>query len=122
LAQSKVSYAKLIKMAEAYGVADNALFLSAANQYTLQQRVIENIKKALDEEDSLVLTKEYVKNRANAYANPLVRELPKHSDSANKTLNAMLDIITKLGHEPKEEKKQDTLLEKLMSDMEDDYK
>ena len=122
MAQSKVSYAKLIKMAEAYGVADNALFIAAANQYTLQQRVIENIKKALDEEESLVLTKEYVKNRANAYANPLIRELPKHSDSANKTLNAMLDIITKLGHEPKEEKKQDTLLEKLMSDREDDYK
>lgn len=122
MAQTKVSYSKIIKMAEAYGVADNALFIAAANQYTLQQRVIENIKKALDEEESLVLTKEYVKNRANAYANPLIRELPKHSDSANKTLNAMLDIITKLGHEPKEEKKQDTLLEKLMSDMEDDYK
>ena len=115
MAQTKVSYSKIIKMAEAYGVADNALFIAAANQYTLQQRVIENIKKALDEEESLVLTKEYVKNRANAYANPLIRELPKHSDSANKTLNTMLDIINKLGHEPAP-KKESTLLEQLIED------
>lgn len=89
---------EILKMAEAYGVADNALFKAAARQYDLQMRVLDNIREALDEEDGLVTTKEYVKGRKNVYANPLVKELPKHTDSANKTLAVMIDIIKKLGH------------------------
>lgn len=113
MAKPKITYAKLIKMAEAYGVSDNALFIAAASQYELQQRIIADIKEALDN-DSMIITKEYVKGRENACANPLIRELPKHSDSANKTLSAMLDIINKLGHEPVE--KKESLLGSLMND------
>ena len=96
---------ELTKMAEEYGVDKNALFLQAAKQYALQQRVIDNIKKALDEEDTLMATKEYVKGRENIYAHPLVKELPKHSDAANKTAQTILDIIEKLKHEKKKESK-----------------
>jgi len=96
----KVSYQSLMKMAKSYGVSDNALFISAANQYITQQRVIEMIRAQLEAEESVVVTKEYVKDRENVYVNPMVRELPKHSDSANKTLAMMLDIIVKLGKEP----------------------
>lgn len=96
----KVSYSSLLKMAENYGVSDNALFISAVNQYMTQQKVIEMIRKELENEESVVVTKEYVKDRENVYVNPMVRELPKHSDSANKTLSVMLDIIVKLGKEP----------------------
>lgn len=95
----KVSYSSLIKMAESYGVADNALFISAANQYIVQQKVIDMMREQLEQEESAVVTKEYVKDRENVYINPMVRELPKHSDSANKTLQVMLDIIVKLGKE-----------------------
>jgi len=91
------TYDDLIRLAKQYGVDDNALFVSCANQYAIQQKVIENIKKAIEEEDNLLATKEYVKGVANIYANPLVRELPKHSDSANRTMQVMLDIVTKLG-------------------------
>lgn len=101
MAKARTTYADLLKLAESYGVKDNALFISAVNQYCVQQKVIENINKALEEEDELVTKKEYVKGRENIYANPLVRELPKHADSANKTLAIMLDIITKLGREQK---------------------
>jgi hypothetical protein len=96
----KVSYQALMKMAKSYGVSDNALFISAANQYITQQKVIEMIRAQLEAEESVVVTKEYVKDRENVYVNPMVRELPKHSDSANKTLAMMLDIIVKLGREP----------------------
>ena len=91
-------YDDLVAMAEEYNVADNTLFLAAANQYSVQQNVINMIKTQLDDDGSAVSTKEYVKGRENVYANPLIKELPKHSDSANKTLQTMLDIITKLGH------------------------
>ncbi len=113
MAQVKLSYNKLINMAKQYGVEKNALFIAAANQYVLQQQVLERIKASLDEEDECTVSKEYVKGRANVYVNPLLKELPKQSDSANKTLQTMLDIITKLGHE--HEEKNETLLGKLMA-------
>ena len=100
LMAKKVSYQALMKMAKSYGVSDNALFISAANQYITQQKVIEMIRAQLEAEESVVVTKEYVKDRENVYVNPMVRELPKHSDSANKTLAMMLDIVVKLGKEP----------------------
>lgn len=95
--KQKTTYEDLLELARSYGVDNNALFVASAKQYSTQQKVIENIRKALDEEDNLMTTKEYVKGRVNVYANPLVRELPKHADSANKTLNTMLDIVLKLG-------------------------
>ena len=99
-----------MELARRYGVDDNALFVASAKQYATQQKVIENIRKALDEEDSLMTSKEYVKGRVNVYANPLVRELPKHSDSANKTLNTMLDIVIKLGRPQETTSRLDDLL------------
>ena len=95
--KQKTTYDELMELAKRYGVENNALFVASAKQYATQQKVIENIRSALEEEDNLMTTKEYVKGRVNVYANPLVRELPKHSDSANKTLNTMLDIVLKLG-------------------------
>ena len=91
--------ADLLKMAEDYSVSENAMFIAAANQYALQQKVLDGIRKTLEAGDGLMVTKEYVKSRENVYANPLVKELPKHADSANKTAQTMLDIIKTLGHE-----------------------
>lgn len=93
----KTTYEDLMDLAKRYGVENNALFVASAKQYATQQKVIENIRNVLEEEDNLMTTKEYVKGVSNIYANPLVRELPKHADSANKTLNTMLDIVLKLG-------------------------
>lgn len=89
---------ELERMAEDYGVQDNALFCAAIGQYALQLRVIDDIKKAIDEDD-VTVKKEYVKGRANAYANPAIKELPRHADSANKTASLILDIIKELGRE-----------------------
>ena len=95
---------QLTKMAKKYSVEKNAMFQAAANQYALQQRVIDNIKRVLDEEDTLMATKEYVKGRENIYAHPLVKELPKHADSANRTAQIMLTIIETLGKEKPDSK------------------
>ena len=112
-AKKKLVYDEIMEMAKEYGVSENALFISCANQYALQQDVIERMKKSLDEDDNCTIDKEYVKGRPNLCINPLVKELPKHSDSANRTLATMIDIINKLGHKP--EQKNDSLLSKLMA-------
>lgn len=108
--KKRSTYEELMKLAETYGLDKNEMFIQCANQYALQQKVIENIKQAI-ENDELVVSKEYVKNRTNVYANPLVKELPKHSDSANKTLAMMLDLIERLGTKARERGKLEDLLD-----------
>ena len=100
MARKATTYAKLLKMAKLYGVEKNELFVQAAEQYDTQMRVIQSIKDALDAAENLTTSKEYVKGRENVYANPLVKELPKHADSANRTLQVMLTIIKDLGKPP----------------------
>ena len=110
MAKVTTTYDDLMELARRYGVETNALFVASAKQYATQQKVIEKIREVLDAEDSLLATKEYVKGTPNVYANPLVRELPKHADSANKTLNTMLDIVIKLGRPQEVTSKLDELI------------
>ena len=104
MARVRKTYNDLLNMAKSYGVDKNALFLTAAKQYDLQQRVIEMLKAGIEESD-LVTSKTYIAGQANDYAAPLVKELPKHSDAANRTAAVILDIIVKLGR--KQEEKDD---------------
>ncbi len=92
-------YNNLMKMAKSYGCDKNALFVAAAHQYQVQQTVIERIRVEIEEEERVVVTKEYVPGAKNAYISPLIKELPKHSESANKTAATMVAIIEALGHE-----------------------
>ena len=93
------TYDELLRMAKQYGVDQNALFLAAAKQYDLQQRVIEMLKAGI-EDGELTTSKTYIAGQSNDYAAPLVKELPKHSDAANRTAGIILDIIVKLGQKP----------------------
>ena len=96
MAKKGTTYDELLRMAKSYGVENNALFLAAAKQYDLQQKVIEMLKEGIEDGD-LTTQKTYLKGQANDYAAPLVKELPKHSDAANRTAGIILDIIVKLG-------------------------
>ena len=102
MAKKLNTYDDLLKMAKSYGVNNNALFLAAAKQYDLQQRVIEMLKESI-EDGELTTSKTYISGQANEYAAPLVKELPKHSDAANRTAGIILDIIVKLRQKPAEE-------------------
>ena len=102
MAKKGATYDELLKMAKSYGVDDNALFLAAAKQYDLQQKVIEMLKEGIEDGD-LTTQKTYLKGEKNDYAAPLVKELPKHSDAANRTAGTILDIIVKLGKPPAED-------------------
>ena len=95
------TYEELLRMAKQYGVEQNALFLAAAKQYDLQQRVIAMLNAGI-EDGELTTSKTYIAGQSNDYAAPLVKELPKHSDAANRTAAVILDIIVKLGQKPVE--------------------
>lgn len=102
----KISYDVLMQMAEAYHVDDNPLFQSAARSYVDQIKMISDIEAAIKEE-GLLCKKEYVKGRENLAANPLVSELPKYRDCANRTLITMRDLIIGLGTKTHTNDKQD---------------
>ena len=103
MAKKATTYDELLKLAKSYGVDNNALFLAAAEQYDLQLRVIRMLKEGIEDGD-LTTQKTYLKGSANEYTAPLVKELPKHSDAANRTAGTILDIIVKLGKPPAEDK------------------
>ena len=84
------TYEELLRMAKQYGVDQNALFLAAAKQYDLQQRVIAMLNAGI-EDGELTTSKTYIAGQSNDYAAPLVKELPKHSDAANRTAQVILD-------------------------------
>lgn len=103
MARDGHTFEELMEVAKRYGLDDNQLFISCAKQYDLQQKVIQSIRDEI-ENASLTTEKSYIKGNSNMYANPLVRELPKHSDAANKTLGMMLKTIETLGKQQHETK------------------
>lgn len=109
-AKKTITFDDLMNLAKRYSVENNEMFISAARQYEMQMKLIEKMKEAI-EDDEMLVTKEYVKGRENVMANPLVKELPKHYDSANKTLGMMLDIIESMGGKEKATSKLEALMD-----------
>jgi len=95
MAKKKLSYREIMKLAEVYGVKDNVLFVSAADRYAEQMKLIGEIQASLGE--GLLMETIGSMGQKKVEANPLVAQLPKYNDTANKTLGLMLDIIEKLG-------------------------
>ena len=95
MAKAKLSFEEIMKLAEQYGVKDNVLFVSAADRYAGQMKVIGEMQDAL--KDGLLLKTIGSQGQEKVDAHPLVAQLPKYNDTANKTLGVMVDIITKLG-------------------------
>ena len=101
MAKSKMVQA-LEELAEKYGLADNALLQTQIQLYATQERVVRLIKRELGKSGASV-SKEYVKGRENVYANPMIKELPKHADSMNRTADTIVRIIRELGNKDIEE-------------------
>lgn len=83
---------EIIKLAESAGVQTNYFFLTTFERYQTQISILADLKKRIDESDTLV-TKEYVKGRENVYTNPAITEYNKTTDSANKTVACLIKII-----------------------------
>ena len=89
-------------LAEKYGLSENALLQNQIALYATQEKVVRMIKKELNRSGASV-SKEYVKGRENLYANPMIKELPKHADSMNRTADTIVRIIRELGDKEIEE-------------------
>ena len=92
----EVGVEELRALAKTYGLEENPLLISQIEMYAVQQRVISMIREELNNSDAAV-SKEYVKGRENLYAHPLIKELPKHADSAMRTADGIVKLIKELG-------------------------
>lgn len=83
---------EIIKLAEASGLQSNYFFVTTFKRYQTQLKILEELKKVMDNEGMLV-TKEYVKGRKNLYTSPAVAEYNRTTDSANKTVVTLMRVI-----------------------------
>lgn len=90
------SYRKLLKFGKIFDVDKDEDYKAAATTYAEEAELIAKMRTQL-ETDGMTVTKEYVKGRENVCVHPLVQEIPKHVDCANRTLSILGDIIVKRG-------------------------
>ena len=90
-------------MAEASGLADNFYFLTTFERYLMQIRILDDLKKEIEEAPSVLVYKKYVRGSENQYTHPAIKEYNRTTDSANKTVMALLKILDSLGQREKEE-------------------
>lgn len=83
---------EILKIAEETGVQTNFFFVTTFKRYQVQLNNLTELESAIRETGTLV-TKEYVKGRANIYVNPAVTEYNKTTDSANRTVSTLMKII-----------------------------
>lgn len=92
---------EILKIAEDTGVQTNFFFVTTFKRYQVQLSNLVELEKAIKETGTLV-TKEYVKGRANIYVNPAVTEYNKTTDSANRTVTTLMKIIKGFAKEDEE--------------------
>lgn len=90
---------ELIRMAEEGGVEQNYFFTTTFARYKTQLNLLDRLEKELDEE-TLMVEKEYVRNRPVMVANPAIQEYNKTSTSANQTVACLIKIINTFASGP----------------------
>lgn len=92
---------EILRIAGEAGVQTNFFFVTTFERYQVQLSNLSELEKAIKETGTLV-TKEYVKGRANIYVNPAVTEYNKTTDSANRTVTTLMKIIKGFAKEDEE--------------------
>lgn len=99
---------EILAIAAENGVEQNYFFKTTFERYSMQIKILDELKKTIDEEGTLV-TKEYVKGRGNVYTHPAISEYNKTSTAANQTVTTLIKIIETL-REKKDSETTDPLL------------
>lgn len=94
----KAQASEIMTLAQENGVENNYFFVTTFERYQTQLDILDELKKAIEEEGMLV-SKEYVKGRKNLYTNPAVSDYNRTTDSANKTVSTLMRIIKSFGVE-----------------------
>ena len=100
---------EIIKIAEESGVQSNFFFLTTFNRYLVQLNILNDLEKSMHD-DGVLVTKEYVKGRANVYSHPAVSDYNKTTDSANKTVATLMRILKNFGVEENNAEDEDPLM------------
>ena len=96
MGRSVTSYRKLIAFGAIFKVDKDEDYKAAAKTYAEEAALIAKMRAQL-EADGMTVKKEYVRGRENLCVHPLIQEIPKHVDCANRTLGIMGEIIVKRG-------------------------
>ena len=94
---------KLMELGRRYKVAEEEDYIVAVKTFVEEARLIDEMRKQL-KQDGLTVNKVYVKGRENVTAHPLIAEIPKHVDCANRILQTMNGIIETRGQRMEQEK------------------
>ena len=90
------TYRKLLSFGKKYGVNNEEDFKAAAMTFAEEAALIATMREKLAE-DGTTVTKEYVKGRENVCVHPLIPEIPKHVDCANRILTTIGKIVADRG-------------------------
>ena len=96
---SVTSLKKLMALGRKYKVDNEEDYAACAKAFTQEAQLISQMRAQL-KADGLTVNKEYVKGRQNVTAHPLIAEIPKHVDCANRLLTSMSNIIATRGEKP----------------------
>ena len=96
MSKAVTNYRKLIRFGKIFEVDTDEDYKAAAQTYAEEAALIADMRTQL-QEDGMTVTKEYVKGRENVCVHPIVQEIPKHVDCANRTLGILGDIIERRG-------------------------
>ncbi len=83
---------EILKRAAARGVEHSFMFVTAFTRYKELIAHLAELQKAIKKEGTMV-TKEYVKGRANLYVNPAVAAYNQTAGAADKTAQLLLRYI-----------------------------
>lgn len=101
-AKPVTTYRKLISFGKVFEVEKDEDYKAAAMTFSEEADLIARMRQQLAD-DGMTVTKEYVKGRENVCVHPLIQEIPKHVDCANRTLKILSDIIVARGKRKTEE-------------------
>lgn len=101
---------EILANAEQKGVSTNFFFLTTFKRYQVKLKILNELEQKINEEGSMV-TKEYVKGRANLYTNPAISEYNKTSTAANNDVKTLIEVINKFAKTDQESQGNDKLEE-----------
>lgn len=88
-------FSKLMEFGKGYGVENDADFREAGRNYAEECVLISRMRDQVDA-DGLTTWKTY-KTGDQMVAHPLIQEIPRHVDCANRTLSTICEILEKRG-------------------------